>query len=144
MPAEQPVSENIEVVDWSCDYCGLVPLKIDSKRMYLIDDNGQSHPCLHPLEHLVVVKHLGPNPTERLLQERIVYREDCFCPSCFEISLLDPARDPLICLNCRSDKVRLGVEFADQKCPKCKRGYFRATASDMKFLDELIENLEKT
>ena len=138
---KKEVSKNLELLDWACENCGLVPLKFDGRRMYVIDDNNLRHRCSHPLEYLEVEKHLGPHASDQLLEERIRYYEDCLCSSCFEISLLDPDIDPMVCLKCGEGQVRRGIEMANQACPRCQNGRITSKPRDMSFIEEITRSI---
>ena len=130
---------SFEIVHWICEHCGLKPLEVDAKRMYVTDDFGKRHLCRHPLEYLEVKKHLGEDAPDQLLIERTGHYEDHLCCECFKISLIDEKRDKMICPQCNSRKIKKGISFANQKCPKCKTAHIRPVYQDTKFLEELIE-----
>lgn len=131
--------KNLQIINWICDECGLKPLEVDAKRMYVTDNFGERHLCLHPLEYFIVEKYLGENVSDQLLQERTGYFEDYLCTSCFKISLLDVLRDKMICSKCKRGKLNKGIAFANQKCPKCMTGSIKPVHHELNFIKDLAK-----
>lgn len=114
--------EKCEIIEWACDQCGLKPLLVDAKRMYVEDDSGVRHLCPHPLEYVFAEKHLGSDVPDQILRERTGYQEDHLCPDCFEITPLDREKDPMVCPKCGKRRMKRGIEFANRTCPRCRKG----------------------
>ena len=131
-----------EIIEWACEQCGLKPLEVDAKRMYVTDDSGERHLCSHPLEYVIVEKHLGPNIPDQILRERTGYREDHFCPTCFEMSLVDQEKDSMVCPKCGKEGMKRGIEFANQTCPRCRKGTIVGQPMDTAFIDEIIRSAQ--
>ena len=133
-------NDRLEIIEWACDQCGLKPLEVDARRMYVTDDSGERHLCSHPLEYVIVEKYLGSNISDQVLKERTGYYEDHFCTACFEISLLDSEKDRMVCAKCGKRGMKRGIKLANQNCPKCKKGVFTGRPIDMSFIDEIINS----
>lgn len=136
-------NDRLEIIEWACDQCGLKPLEVDARRMYVTDDSGERHLCSHPLEFVIVEKYLGSNISDQVLKERTGYYEDHFCTACFEISLLDSEKDRMVCAKCGKRGMKRGIKLANQNCPKCKKGVFTGHPMDTRFIDEIIESITK-
>jgi len=136
-------STKLEIIEWACNQCGLKPLEVDARRMYVTDDSGERHLCSHPLEYVIVEKYLGSNISDQVLKERTGYYEDHFCTACFEISLLDSEKDRMVCAKCGKRGMKRGIKLANQNCPKCKKGVFTGHPMDTQFIDEIIESITK-
>jgi len=134
-------NDRLEIIEWACNQCGLKPLEVDARRMYVTDDSGERHLCSHPLEYVIVEKYLGSNISDQVLKERTGYYEDHFCSFCFEIFLLDSEKDPMRCKQCGKKGMKRGIELANQNCPKCKKGVFTGRPMDTSFIDEIIESI---
>ena len=130
---------SLHIINWICDQCGLKPLEVDAKRMYVTDSFGGRHLCLHPLEYSMVEKYLGENASDQLLQERTGHCEDYFCTTCFKISLMDEHRDKMICPKCKRGEMNRGIGFANQKCPKCMLGFIKPVQKGIKFIDDIAK-----
>lgn len=140
--ADQSRKDSYEIIEWACDLCGLKPLETDARRMYVTDHFGERHLCPHPLEYVVVEKHLGPNVPDHILRERTGYREDHFCPVCLKISLLDPEKDAMVCPKCGKKGMKRGIEFANKSCPGCHGGTIIGKPMDTGFIDEIIKSVQ--
>ena len=132
-----------QIIKWECDHCGLNPLEVDAKRMYLVDDAGARRLCLHPLEYATVEKHLGPDVPDQVLRERTGYLEDHFCPHCHQMQAIDPDKDSLSCSKCSKGSLRRGIEFAGETCPRCRQGTIVGHPPDAGLLDSLCAIAEE-
>jgi ssDNA-binding Zn-finger/Zn-ribbon topoisomerase 1 len=142
---EREVDERkIEIIKWECEQCGLKPLEVDAKRMYVEDDLGVRHLCPHPLEYVLVEKHLGSKVPDQVLRERTGFLEDHLCPDCFEISPLDQEKDPMVCPKCGKGRMKRGIEFANQTCPRCRKGTLLGHPKATGVIDEIIRSAQRS
>lgn len=141
--SQDTTSSKLEIIQWACNQCGLKPLEVDARRMYVTDDSGERHLCPHPLEYTIAERYLGSQVSDQVLKERTGYYEDHFCSFCFEIFLLDSEKDPMRCKKCGKKGMKRGIELANQNCPKCKKGVFIGHPMDTRFIDEIIESIPK-
>ena len=117
---------------------------VDAKRMYVEDDLGVRHLCPHPLEYVLVEKHLGSKVPDQVLRERTGFLEDHLCPDCFEISPLDQEKDPMVCPKCGKGRMKRGIEFANQTCPRCRKGTLLGHPKATGVIDEIIRSAQRS
>ena len=67
--SQDTTSTKLEIIEWACNQCGLKPLEVVARRMYVKDDSGERHLCPHPLEYTIAEKYLGSNKTEQGFNE---------------------------------------------------------------------------
>jgi hypothetical protein len=90
--------------------------------MYVVDKDGRRVNCPHPGEMYTVIRVLGPNPSEELINHRTGFNSYCVCYNCLKKFELDLKRDARVCPECQSVGVKSVMEARGHECPNCMKG----------------------
>jgi DNA-directed RNA polymerase subunit RPC12/RpoP len=117
---------------FTCLKCGFAVASWSDGNPYIEAPDGARYNFCHPGEDLqikeIVKNIVGHEPTEKEIEETLDKHAgnegEFLCRECFEISTLDPDRDPMRCEKCSSKKVVPTFKLGGRVCPKCKKGKF--------------------